>query len=270
MLANETDKHYRTGFVSGAFDLFHIGHLNLLRRAKERCDVLIAGVLDDAAVQYKGKWPVIPIDERLEVVGAVRYVDRAVIIQRERGKKLEMLEDFPFDVFFSGDDWLHNAEWREDERLLKERGVDLLYFPYTKNRTSSKIQEAVLPPPIHAVRPSRISNPAKAGVPYAEGFRYLFPFDRVDKGERIVLYGAGDVGEQYARQLTALDYCEAVAFVDRNHKTRKECCGLPVWSLNDLKANPAAYDRIVIASTRYHLNIATLLRTEGIPPERVI
>ena len=80
MLANETDKHWSKGYISGTFDMFHIGHLNLIRRAKERCDYLVVGVLsDDAVLRLKKRMPVIPQEERLEIIGALKYVDEVDI-----------------------------------------------------------------------------------------------------------------------------------------------------------------------------------------------
>ena len=128
------------GYTAGAFDLFHIGHLNLLRRAKERCSHLIVGVTTDALVeQTKGHKPAIPLAERMEIVKSCKYVNE-VVIQDDLDKVLAW-QKYHFNVLFSGDDWKGNPRWVEYERRLNELcwGGVFIYLPYTRTSSSSKI-----------------------------------------------------------------------------------------------------------------------------------
>ena len=137
-----TEKHYHRGYVQGVFDLFHIGHLNLLRRAKACCDYLIVGVVsDDIVKSYKNRMPCIPLDERMAIVEAVRYVDEVVAVDRHNFDKLKAWELYHFDCHFSGDD--HAAEWTELERKFRERRVDMVNFPYTEKRSSTMIRRVI-------------------------------------------------------------------------------------------------------------------------------
>jgi glycerol-3-phosphate cytidylyltransferase len=151
MLACETDKHWRKGYVSGSFDMFHIGHLNLIRRARERCDYLVVGVLADECIAgAKNKPPVIPLRERLEIIAALKYVDEADVTTGALLNKVRAWEKYRFDAMFSGDDHLHDG-WAREEGALKERGADLVFFPYTKEISSTLLRE-ILPPRAAAVR----------------------------------------------------------------------------------------------------------------------
>nr|AGS52940.1 glycerol-3-phosphate cytidylyltransferase [uncultured bacterium contig00028] len=139
MLANETDKHWKIGYVSGSFDLFHIGHLRLLQRAKSRCDFLIAGVLTDELIfKHKGKVPVIPLNERMEIIESIKYVDKVDITTPDIIPKIEAWKKLKFDVMFTGDD--HVGELYE-EKILNGVGVDLIFFPYTKERSTTGIRK---------------------------------------------------------------------------------------------------------------------------------
>ena len=116
----------RIGYAPGAYDLFHIGHLNLLRRARESCDYLIAGVVsDDVLIEHKGVTPVIPLAERLEIVRNVRFVDAAHVAMT--GDKVEIWNDLRFNVLFKGDDW-HGTEKRNKlERDFSALGVEVVF-----------------------------------------------------------------------------------------------------------------------------------------------
>lgn len=130
------------GYTTGVFDLFHVGHLNILRRAKELCDHLIVGVSTDELVQeYKGKVPIIPYEERRAIVQAIEYVDE-VVPQISRDK-LEALNRLKFDVMFLGDDWKGSPLFEEAQREFEKLGARIVYFPYTKG-TSSTILTQVL------------------------------------------------------------------------------------------------------------------------------
>lgn len=133
----------RIGYAAGAFDLFHIGHLNILQRAKEHCDYLIAGVVsDELCERNKGKRPVIPLNERLEIVGNVKCVDRAVA--EVLPDKLDTWYEVGFNVFFKGDDWRNTPQGDELERRFGSVGVDVVYFPYTTQTSSTLLREALV------------------------------------------------------------------------------------------------------------------------------
>ncbi len=130
------------GYTTGVFDLFHIGHLNLLRNARAVCDRLVVGVTtDDLLWTEKHKRSVIPHHERMEIVRAVRYVD--AVIAQDSMDKLAVWERVRFDTMFVGDDWFDTPRWRELETAFTERGVRIVYFPYTQG-TSSTIINRVL------------------------------------------------------------------------------------------------------------------------------
>ena len=132
----------RVGYAAGAFDLFHVGHLNLLRRARENCDYLIAGVVSDELLELqRGRSAVVPLHERLEIVAAISCVDRAVA--ETHADKLDTWQDLRFDVFFKGDDWRGTAKGLELERRFAEVGVEVVYFPYTLHTSSSALRAAI-------------------------------------------------------------------------------------------------------------------------------
>jgi glycerol-3-phosphate cytidylyltransferase len=129
----------RIGFAPGAFDLFHIGHLNLLRRAKNQCDFLIAGVVAaEVLITHKGVSPVIPLAERLEIVRSVRFVDAAYPAMTN--DKLDIWRELQFDVLFKGDDWRGSAKGDQLERDFAAVGVDVMYLSYTVSTSSSKLR----------------------------------------------------------------------------------------------------------------------------------
>lgn len=130
------------GYTTGVFDLFHVGHVNILRNAKAMCDRLIVGVSVDHLVQYKGKIPVIPFAERIEIVRSCRYVDLAV--PQETMDKLDAFNRYKFDIMFVGDDWYQSEKFKELESEFDRLGVRLVYFPYTKTTSSSLINKILL------------------------------------------------------------------------------------------------------------------------------
>jgi len=126
------------GYTTGVFDLFHIGHLNLLRNAKSMCDVLIVGVTTDELIQeYKGKCAIIPFDERIEIIRNIKYVDLA--IPQTSLNKLEAWKKLKFDMMFVGDDWYGTERWKKIESDMESVGVKVIYFPYTKRVSSTLI-----------------------------------------------------------------------------------------------------------------------------------
>ena len=131
-----------TGYAPGAYDLFHVGHLNLLRHAAARCDRLIAGVVDDDMLERsKGIRPVIPTAERLEIVRSISSVHEAVV--EDVPTKLEMWERLRFDVIFKGDDWRGTAKGQALEAQFATVGVTVVYFPYTMHTSSTALRRAL-------------------------------------------------------------------------------------------------------------------------------
>ena len=129
------------GYTTGVFDLFHIGHLNLLKNAKAICDKLIVGVTVDDLVGYKNKKAVIPFEERLEIVRSIKYVDAA--IPQANMDKFEMWNKLKFDIMFVGDDWYSSDKWKYFENQFDNVGVRIIYFPYTKGTSSTIINETL-------------------------------------------------------------------------------------------------------------------------------
>ena len=134
-------KNKTIGYISGVFDLFHIGHLNILINSKSMCDQLIVGVTVDDLVAYKNKKAVIPFQERLEIVRSIKYVDAT--IAQECMDKFKMWEKLKFDVLFVGDDWFETPKWKEIEEQFKDVNVKVVYFPYTKSTSSTMLNNAL-------------------------------------------------------------------------------------------------------------------------------
>jgi len=130
-------KNRVVGYTSGVYDLFHIGHLNLLINASSLCDQLIVGVTTDELVSYKNKKAVIPFQERLEIVRSNKYVD--VAISQPNMDKFSAWEKLKFDILFVGDDWFKDPKWVSIEEKFSEVGVKVIYFPYTKGTSSTLI-----------------------------------------------------------------------------------------------------------------------------------
>ncbi|MCW5726924.1 adenylyltransferase/cytidyltransferase family protein [Parvibaculum sp.] len=129
------------GYTTGVFDLFHIGHVNVLRNARSLCDKLIVGVSVDALVSYKNKVAVIPFEERIEIVRACRYVDLAV--PQDSMDKMDAYNRYKFNVMFVGDDWYQSNQWESLEDQFKSRDVRIVYFPYTQTTSSTLINETL-------------------------------------------------------------------------------------------------------------------------------
>ncbi len=129
------------GYTTGVFDLFHIGHVNILKNSKGMCDKLIVGVTVDELVKYKNKRSVIPFEERKEIVSSIKYVDS--VIPQENMNKFETWKKLKFDILFVGDDWYQDPKWKDLEKEFKNVGVKIIYFPYTKGVSSSLINETL-------------------------------------------------------------------------------------------------------------------------------
>lgn len=136
-------KKYKIGYTDGVYDLFHVGHLNMINTAKEHCEYLIVGVHGDEVVkEYKHHVPIINENDRRKIVASIKGVDEAVINQFR--DKLKLWELYHFDVVFIGDDWKNTQRWNDFEKKLSEIGVDVVYVPYTKGISTTEIRRKIM------------------------------------------------------------------------------------------------------------------------------
>ena len=136
-------KKYKVGYTDGVYDLFHVGHLNMIQTAKKYCDYLIVGVHGDAVVQeYKKRVPIINENDRKRIIESIKGVDKAVI-NRFRDK-VQLWEMYHFDVVFIGDNWKGTERWNQFEKVLGELGVDVVYVPYTKGISTTEIRRKIM------------------------------------------------------------------------------------------------------------------------------
>lgn len=136
-------KKYRIGFTTGVFDLFHVGHLNLLERCKEQCSYLIVAICDDDYVKnVKHKEPIYTLEERVRIINALKCVDEVVVINTEETEdKMKVLNKYKFDVLFSGDDWKGTERYDRTEKQFATVGASIEYLPYTKGISTTAIKE---------------------------------------------------------------------------------------------------------------------------------
>lgn len=133
-------KKYKIGYTTGVYDMFHIGHLNVFKNAKKYCDYLVVGVSTDELVcNYKNKVPVIPYENRAEIVSAIKYVDK--VVPQTNMDKLAAARSVNADVVFVGDDWKGTEKWNRIEKELSKYGIDVVYFPYTTGVSSTILAE---------------------------------------------------------------------------------------------------------------------------------
>ncbi len=133
-------KKYKIGYTTGVYDMFHIGHLNILKRAKENCEYLIVGVSTDELVSnYKHKKPIIPFEDRLAIVESIKYVDK--VVAQDSMDKIVALDKFEFDVVFVGSDWQGTEKWNKIEEDFKARGVDVVYLSHTDGISSTILRD---------------------------------------------------------------------------------------------------------------------------------
>lgn len=136
------NKKYKIGYTTGVFDMFHVGHLNILRRAKEQCDLLIVGVTtDDLCYQRKNKFPVINEKDRMAIVSAIRYVD--LVIPQENMDKLEIIKKYHCDAVFVGSDWKGTTEWNRYEKEFATVGCRVVYLDYTSGISSTILRDKI-------------------------------------------------------------------------------------------------------------------------------
>ena len=129
------------GYTTAVFDLFHVGHVTILKNAKSMCDKLIVGVSSDELVSYKNKRAVIPFEERMQIVSACKYVD--LTVPQLNMDKLEAHRRYKFSKMFVGDDWFDSEKWKDFDQKFSKIGVDIIYFPYTKTTSSTLINETL-------------------------------------------------------------------------------------------------------------------------------
>ena len=130
------------GYTTGVYDMFHIGHLNILRRAKEKCDYLIVGVSTDECVEsYKNKKPIIPYEQRAAIVGAIKYVDE--VVPQISMNKTEFLKQRHFDVMFHGDEWKGTDLYKKYEKEFAEYGAHIEYLTHTDGISSSMLRDII-------------------------------------------------------------------------------------------------------------------------------
>lgn len=135
-------KKYKIGYTTGVYDLFHIGHLNILKRAKEQCDYLVVGVSTDKLVSlYKNKKPIIPFADRCTIVEAIKYVDKVIPqTDRDKAKALDLVK---YDALFVGDDWKGSTIFNKLEKDLNTQGVDVVYLNHTDGISSTILAEKI-------------------------------------------------------------------------------------------------------------------------------
>lgn len=139
----ETEKKYKVGYTDGVYDLFHVGHLNMIETAKSQCEYLIVGVHgDDVVEDYKHKRPIINENDRKRILQSIKGVDR-VEINRFRDK-IKLWELYHFDVIFIGDDWKGTERWINFEKELAKINVDVVYVPYTKRISTTEIRQKIM------------------------------------------------------------------------------------------------------------------------------
>lgn len=133
---------YKIGYTTGVYDMFHIGHLNVLRNAKEQCEYLIVGVSTDELVKsYKNKTPIIPFEERKAIVESIKYVDK--VVPQNSMDKYKAWEKLHFDAIFHGDDWRGSEMYNEIERKLNAVGVDMVFLPHTQGTSSTMLKDVL-------------------------------------------------------------------------------------------------------------------------------
>lgn len=142
-MTSDFDMTNITGYTTGVFDLFHVGHINLLRNAKSLCDHLIVGVTtDELMMDYKGKNSFVPYNERIQILKHVKYVDE--VVPQTSMNKLLAWDQYQFQVMFVGDDWYNTEKWKHIEGELLNHGVKIIYFPYYQGTSSTKINDLLL------------------------------------------------------------------------------------------------------------------------------
>ena len=202
------------GYTTGVFDMFHIGHLNILRRAKEQCDYLIVGVCTDELVEHdKHKTPIIPFENRCAIVDAIRYVDK-VVPQNDKNK-FAAWENYHFNKMFVGSDWQGTPQWNEFEKQFRPVGVEIVYLPHTDGISSTMLRERLDADKVGGVKTDRIT------IGYTTGVYDMFHIGHLNILKRakehcdylIVGVSTDEVVEGYKNHLPIVSYVERAAIV---------------------------------------------------------
>lgn len=214
------DKKYKIGYVPGVFDLFHVGHLNLINRCAEVSEYLIAGVLtDELVMHFKGKMPAIPFEQRFAIVQAIKGVDEVVKVDFSNTVKMDAWKLYHYDAYFSGSD--HGSEWDREKKVLQEVGSDIVFFPYTQSTSSTMIKQQLA---------------------------------QESKLQRVYLFGAGKIGQRMADKLSNAENkkkWKIEGFLDNaeeKHLTRIK--GIPVYRPGDLCSLEQEEDFKIIISMK--------------------
>lgn len=199
-------KKYKIGYVPGVFDLFHVGHLNLINRCAEVSEYLIAGVLtDELVMHFKGKKPAIPFEQRFAIVQAIKGVDEVVKVDFSNTVKMDAWKLYHYDAYFSGSD--HGSEWDREKKALQEVGSDIVFFPYTQSTSSTMIKQQLA---------------------------------QESKTQRVYLFGAGKIGQWTVDKLINAENkkkWKIEGFLDNSEeKHLKRIKGIPVYHPEDLRS----------------------------------
>lgn len=223
-------KKYKIGYVPGVYDLFHIGHLNLIRRSKEQSEYLMVGVLTDELVEhFKGKKPYIPFEERTAIVAALREVDEVVKVDFSNTVKMDAWNLYHYDAYFSGND--HEHEWDREKKELQAVGSDIVFLPYTQSTSSTLIKKQI---------------------------------QEAKKKKRLYLFGAGKIGQSMLNKLNSDEkyvQWEIAGFIDNSpekHLIRIQ--GVPVYKPEDLKTLEVDNNYSVLITMKDHEEAIKQLR----------
>ena len=134
--------HKKIGYTSGVFDMFHIGHLNIIKNAKKNCDYLIVAVSsDELTFKLKNKKPLINFNERIQIIKSLRYVDK--VVQEKKDDKIKAWKTHKYDIIFKGSDWRNSKKWIKLKKFFLKKNVKVKFFPYTKNISTSSLKEKI-------------------------------------------------------------------------------------------------------------------------------
>lgn len=228
------EKKYKIGYVPGVYDLFHVGHLNLIRKSKAVSEYLIVGVLSDELVMhFKGKYPVIPLEQRMEIIGALKDVDEVIEVNFSNTVKMDAWKQLHYDAYFSGSD--HGSEWDNEKRELQKVGSDIVFFPYTEYVSSTMIKNQL--------------NENK-------------------EPKRVYLFGAGKIGQHMAVELTSSKNkkeWKVEGFLDNSEeKHLSRIQGIPVYYPKDLKRLEKDDDFKIIISMKNTVSVEKQLQELGL------
>jgi cytidyltransferase-related domain len=229
-------KKYNIGYMAGVYDLFHVGHLNMIKRAKENCNYLIVGVLvDELVVYFKKKLPFIPFEERIEIIRSIKGVDEAVPVTFENSDKLDAWNLYRFDCQFSGSDYAGVPGWLYDKERLEKVGSTIEFFPYTESTSSTYIKKLI---------------------------------GREISGKKLFLFGSGRIGQRFLRFLKDSkegDKWNVVGFLDNDMDKHMTLIERTLVFQPDYLSTFSDYDCItVVITTKEEGEIREQLKKMGI------